>query len=56
LALVVVAADGLPVDRHDFQRGEQQRRVQATLCRQAWDVAGDLNGDGVGGDAAWCVG
>jgi hypothetical protein len=56
LALVVIVAGGLPVDGHDLKRGEQQRRVQATLLRQARDVAGDLNGDSAGGDAARCVG
>jgi hypothetical protein len=56
LALVVVVTDRLPVDGHDLQRGEQERRVQSMLRRQARDVASDLNSDSVGGDAAWGVG
>lgn len=52
LASPVVVGVGSPFDRHDLQRGEQKGRVQAPFGGQAWDVAGDLDGDGFGGDAA----
>jgi hypothetical protein len=50
LAVISVLARGLPVDRHDSERREQQRRVQVALGRQARDVPGDLVGDGLWGD------
>ena len=55
LAVVVVVGGGLPFDGHDLQRGDQQRGIEAALVGQAGDVAGDLDGDGFGGDAAWRV-
>jgi hypothetical protein len=52
LAAVVVVGCGLPLDGHDLERGEQQRGVQAALVGQPWDVAGDLECDGFGGETA----
>jgi hypothetical protein len=52
LAAVVVVGGGSPFDRHDLQRGEQQRGVQAVLVGETGDVTGDLDGDCLGGDAA----
>jgi hypothetical protein len=52
VAAVVVVRRGLPLDRHDLQRGEEQRGLQAALVGEAWDVPGDLDGDAIGGDAA----
>jgi hypothetical protein len=35
----------------DLERGEEQRRVEVALLGQAWDVSGDLEGDGFDGEA-----
>jgi hypothetical protein len=55
LTMVVVLARGLLVDRHDLERCEQQRRVEAALGCKAGNVPGDLSGDGLRGEAAWSV-
>jgi hypothetical protein len=52
LTMVVVLACGLPVDRHDLERCEQQRRVEAALGCKAGNVPGDLGDDGLCGDAS----
>lgn len=46
-----VGALGLPVDRHDLQRGEHPRNVEAALLCEARKVAGYLRRDRIGGHA-----
>jgi hypothetical protein len=55
LTVVLVLARGLPVDRHDLERREQQRRVQVALGCEAGDVTGYLSRDDVCRDASWSV-